>query len=53
MKRTTIKGSSPVSSPLKQPRPGAYPDHNKGYQPASRASIVGTPVEIIQGKWSE
>jgi hypothetical protein len=38
------KKTSPVSSPLKQPRnPSMYSD----YKPVSKASIIGNPVEII------
>lgn len=43
-----FKKGSPVSSPLKQPRnPGVYSDYDASYKPASKASIVGNPIEII------
>jgi hypothetical protein len=46
-----VKGNvenSPLSSPLKQPRPIA--GYDKGYTPISKADIIGVPIEIIQGK---
>jgi len=42
------KKTSPISSPLKQPRnPALYSDYDPNYKPASKASIIGNPVEII------
>ncbi len=47
IRRSMVSGS-PVSSPLKQPRTGACPEFDKSTSiQANRASMVGTPVEII------
>ena len=45
------KQASIGSPPMKQPRnPTLYSDYDPEYQPASREQILGTPIEIIQGK---
>ena len=47
--RRSQNNGSPVSSPMKKPQVGACPDY-KDPSTLGKASSVGTPVEIIQGK---
>lgn len=43
-------GGSPISSPLKQPRNALYSGYDNSYKPADKTHVLGTPLEIIQGK---
>ena len=45
-KMAQVKGSSPVASPLKQPRF----EQDGSYRPPTKAELLGKPIEIIQGK---
>lgn len=45
-----LAGGSPISSPLKQPRNALYSGYDNSYKPADKTHILGTPLEIIQGK---
>ena len=47
-----MENNSPMSSPMKQMRPSSQFEHKVQYQPIQRDQVIGTPLEIIKGKYA-
>ena len=45
------ENSSPMGSPLKQPRQSYAADESNQYKPPQKQNVLGQTVEIIPGKY--